>query len=277
MPRITAHCLVKNEQNWIWYSLLSVIDYVDEILVWDTGSTDATIDIIKSIPSSKIKLNLIDKVDPNSFTDIRQKMLEQTKSNWLMILDGDEIWPMRAIAETTKLIKSGESKDLEYLIHPYYDLLGDVYHYQEPKGGKYHIDKYSGHITIRFFNLSFLPGLHFGKPHGQQGIFDQNQTLIQDRLPHKYKFMDDCGYLHATHLHRSPDDTNVMKRNFKFKYEVGLRLPENFAYPVSFYFPHSSEVASVWKPAGLSYWLKAGWQTPFKRLRRKVFPLPSGY
>ena len=277
MPKITAHCLVKNEEKWIWYALVSVIDYVDEIMVWDTGSTDKTVEIIKTISSPKIKFKQAGPVDPNSFTQIRQAMVQQTTGNWLMILDGDEIWPQQAINKTSKLIKSNKIQNLEYLIHPYYDLLGDVYHYQEPSGGKYHIDKYSGHITIRFFNLSFLPGLHFGKPHGQQGIFDQNQTLIQDRLPHKYKFMDDCGYLHATHLHRSPDDTNVMRRNFKFKYEVGLKLPENFAYPVSFYLPHPPEVISAWKPAGPLFWLRAGWQTPLKWVRRNFFPLPSGY
>ena len=250
---------------------------MDEILVWDTGSTDNTVNIIKSIDNHKIKFKQAGPVDLNSFTQIRQAMLQQTTGNWLMILDGDEIWSQQAINKTAKLIKSNKIQNLEYLIHPYYGLLGDVYHYQEPKGGKYHIDKYSGHITIRFFNLSLLPGLHFDKPHGQQGIFDQSQTLIQDRIPHKYKFMNDCAYLHATHLHRSPNDLNVMKRNFKFKYEVGRKFSEDFAYPASFYLPHGMNVPTVWKPAGLSYWLMADWQTPLKWLRRKFFDPPSGY
>lgn len=275
--KIVAHCLVKNEENWIWYSLMSVLDYVDEILVCDTGSTDNTVNIIKSIANPKIKFKRVNQKSASEFTMFRNKMLNETKADWLMILDGDEIWPQQSINKTAKFIKSNKIQNLEYLIHPYYDLLGDVYHYQEPGGGKYHIDKYSGHITIRFFNLSLLSGLHFGKPHGQQGVFDQNQTLVQDRVSRKYKFMDDCAYLHATHLHRSPNDTNVIKRNFKFKYEVGLRFSENFAYPVSFYLPHSPEIVSVWKPADLSYWLKASWQTPLKWLRRKVFASPSGY
>ena len=197
-------------------------------MVWDTGSTDKTAEIIKSIKNSKIKFKQVIQNNVFEFTKLRNEMLDETKTDWLMILDGDEIWPQQTIKNTTKLIKSNKIQNLEYLIHPYYDLLGDVYHYQEPSGGKYHLDKYSGHITIRFFNLSLLPGLHFDKPHGQQGIFDQNQTLVQDRIPRKYKFMDGCGYLHATHLHRSSKDINVIKRDFKFKHEWGKDFSSRF-------------------------------------------------
>ena len=110
--------------------------------------------------------------------------------------------------------------------------------------------------------MSLLPGLHFDKPHGQQGIFDQNQTLVQDRIPRKYKFMDGCGYLHATHLHRSSKDINVIKRDFKFKHEWGKTFPVDFEYPVSFYLPHGMNVPTVWKQAGLSYWLNSFGRLP---------------
>ena len=35
-------------------------------------------------------------------------MLDETKTDWLMILDGDEIWPQQTIKNTTKLIKSNK-------------------------------------------------------------------------------------------------------------------------------------------------------------------------
>ena len=46
---VWVHTLVKNEERYIWYSVMSVIDYIDKILIWDTGSTDKTVDIIKEI------------------------------------------------------------------------------------------------------------------------------------------------------------------------------------------------------------------------------------
>lgn len=277
MSKISVHTIARNERNWIWYSLMSVIDFVDEILVWDTGSSDDTVKIIQSINSPKIKFNQAGVVNEQNFTLVRQRMLEQTKSDWLMILDGDEIWPIASIRNTVNLIRSSSSQDLEYLIHPFYNLLGDVYHYQVQQGGNYKIGKYQGHITVRFLNLSLLPGLHFDKPHGQQGIYDKNGKLVQDRDPHKYRFMKDEHYLHATHLHRSSDDYNVMKRDFKFKYEWGLRFPDDFDYPVTFFQPSPTDVPSPWKRADLKFWFNASWQTPLRSIKRLVGPVGSGY
>ena len=47
--KVWAHTLVKNEERYIWYAVMSVIDWVDKILIWDTGSTDKTVEIIKEI------------------------------------------------------------------------------------------------------------------------------------------------------------------------------------------------------------------------------------
>ena len=47
--RITAHMMVKNEARFVWYSIMSVLDYVDRIRIWDTGSNDGTVEIIESL------------------------------------------------------------------------------------------------------------------------------------------------------------------------------------------------------------------------------------
>lgn len=46
---IIAHTIIKNESRWLWYSATSVIDYVDKILLWDTGSTDGSLEIEKEL------------------------------------------------------------------------------------------------------------------------------------------------------------------------------------------------------------------------------------
>ena len=98
--KIIVHCLVKNEERFIWYALQSVLPYVDHVLVWDTGSTDKTLDIIRSIKSSKISLKTFKSVSATLHTKLRQQMLQATpkdKYDWLMILDGDEVWPEASI------------------------------------------------------------------------------------------------------------------------------------------------------------------------------------
>ena len=256
---------------------MSVIDFVDEIMVWDTGSTDRTVEIIHTINSPKIKFLAVESVDPVRFTEVSQKMLSQSQSGWLFLLDGDEIWPDKAVKEITGLIRKNGSK-YDYLISPYFNLLGDVFHYQEPKAGQYILGKHVGNFSIRAVNLS-IPGLHFDRPHGQRGLFDSQNILIQDRQSSRYTLVKE-PYLHSTHLLRSASrrfDKLVPKRWQKYKYELGIGFPEDFQFPRVFYLPRPSMVPSPWTRRGALYMANALWQTPLKMIRRRVVNLPSGY
>ena len=46
--------LVKNEERFLWYAINSILPFVDKIMIWDTGSTDKTVEILKLITSPKI-------------------------------------------------------------------------------------------------------------------------------------------------------------------------------------------------------------------------------
>jgi len=39
---ITAQMVVKNEENFVWFAIKSVLPYVKKFLITDTGSTDNT-------------------------------------------------------------------------------------------------------------------------------------------------------------------------------------------------------------------------------------------
>src|SRR3989344_6399471 len=183
MKTITAHCLVKNEARYVWFAVMSVIKHVDKVLLWDTGSTDETVEIIKEIlktpEGAKIDFREIGEVGAVTFTKTRQKMLEETKTDWFIIVDGDEVWWDESIKGVTDYIQKVD-KNLESIISPSYNIVGDIYHHQEKAAGKYKIDDYSGHINLRAVNCK-IPGLHFEKPHGQQGLYDGPGTLVQER------------------------------------------------------------------------------------------------
>src|SRR5258708_27072684 len=117
---ISAQVLIKNEENFIWYSVISVIDYIDEILIWDTGSTDSTKEIIKEIIKKyprKIKYKEIGEVDKNKYSSVRQQMLDETKSDWVFILDGDEIYFESSIRRIVSEIERN-SKGWESIVVP---------------------------------------------------------------------------------------------------------------------------------------------------------------
>ncbi|KKR53922.1 MAG: Glycosyl transferase family 2 [Candidatus Woesebacteria bacterium GW2011_GWD2_40_19] len=69
--QVWAHTLVKNEEKWLWYSVTSVIDHVDKLLLWDTGSTDKSIEIEKELEKKypgKIELKQRKITSPSDFT-----------------------------------------------------------------------------------------------------------------------------------------------------------------------------------------------------------------
>lgn len=258
-PKITACCLVANEERWIWYSIMSVLDFVDEILVWDTGSTDNTPGIIKSIKNPKIKFKEIGSVDPKMFTIVRNQMLDEVKTDWMLILDGDEIWTDEAIHESKRLINS----NINYLINPYFNLLGDVYHWQNENAGRYKIKLWSGHISIRLVNRQSIPGLHFANPYGSEGLVNEHGVPLQNDEELKTVLIKE-KYLHATHLERSTNNQAMMRKQ-KYKYELGNKFPSSFNFPKVFYLP---SIFNPWYHRSLKFVLNSCWQTPLRYLKR---------
>ncbi len=274
-PKIIVHCLIKNEENFIWYALNSILPYVDEIMVWDTGSTDRTVKIIKSIKSPKISFQQQHSVTPNSFPKLRQKMLKKTPPNytWLMILDGDEIWPENSIKKATAFARNHFR--YESIVVRTNNLVGDIYHRLPESAGHYQLAGKTGHLALRFINLKKIPGLHVSLPYGQEGYFDQSNQPIQNRDLQKIKFLN-LSYHHATHLTRSSQDNQTMKRIFKRKYEIGETVKKE-ELPHIFFSSHPSNIPDVTSKASLNFRLTAAIQTPFRRLKRQLLKSKSGY
>lgn len=278
--KIAAHTLVKNEGRFVWYSVMSVAPFVDKIYLWDTGSIDSSPLILKEIKlalGNKVDLRFLDEVDIYEFSGIRQKMLDETREDWFIMLDADEIWWDSSIAKVLAFIKNKGSK-YESLVVPTINLVGDMYHYQEEKAGLYTLAGRVGHYNLRAVNRG-IPGLKSQKPHGRWGWTDGDGKMIQDRNPKKIKFLN-APLLHATYLRRSDmgrGDAIVPKRQKKFKYELGISFPYDYYYPEVFFRPKPNNVANVWKPRDKKYYLQALWQTPLKKLKRRLIPGKIGY
>ncbi|MBU1200455.1 hypothetical protein KJ953_02865 [Patescibacteria group bacterium] len=212
-------------------------------------------------------------------TKLRQQMLDQTPKEftWLMILDGDEIWPTKSIKKTTQYIRKNPQTDS--VVVRTHNLVGDIYHRLPESAGHYQIAGHKGHLSLRFINLKNTPGLCVKKPHGQQGYFDGQGTLIQDRDPKKIKFID-VYYHHATHLQRSATksaDRQVTKRAQKLKHQLGKKISKT-QIPKVFFKSHPKIVPSVTLKAPLSFWLKSILLTPLRYTKRLLLPVnTSGY
>jgi glycosyltransferase involved in cell wall biosynthesis len=269
-PKITAHTLVKNEQRWIWFALMSVIDYVDEILVWDTGSTDDTVKIINSINSPKIKFKQVGQVDPVGHTTVREEMLEATDSDWILILDGDEIWWHSSLVSC--IDASMHPSPPAAIISPFINLVGDIFHFQDSKSSNYKIGSHHGAFNLRFINRK-IPGLHVGNPHGRQEYRDSSETALQNFPSDKLLYIN-APFLHTTHLPRSVSrkiDNQTLKRDFKYRYELGLCFGADFVYPEALYLPYPNLVPDPFFHRSVEYVCKSLAVTPARKIKQLLF------
>ena len=270
-----VHCLVKNEENFIWYALNSVLPMVDKIMVWDTGSTDKTIEIIKSIRSSKIELLEKGEVDAFGHTALRQDMLDATdkkKYHWMLILDGDEVWGKK---ELTEMLNDANKYEPSAIVVKTNNFVGDIYHKMPESEGKYQIAGHKGHLNIRLIDLH-LPKLKVENPHGGQ-TYTTNGVALQDLPSPKLYFSEKLNYYHATHLERSTCDNVTLKRGFKRKYEIGESINNN-DLPEIFFTKHPTIVPNVTSKMNLITWTRCLIETVPKKVKRAIFPSKkSGY
>ncbi|ODS32456.1 MAG: glycosyltransferase fused to TPR-repeat domain protein [Candidatus Scalindua rubra] len=84
-PTLSLCMIVKDEEKLLPTCLESVKDYVDEIIIVDTGSTDKTVEVAKRY-GAKIYHHQWE----NSFSKARNYSLKYATCDWILILDADE-------------------------------------------------------------------------------------------------------------------------------------------------------------------------------------------
>jgi len=264
---IWVHTIVKNEEKFIWYAIASVVEYVDKILVWDTGSSDATTRIIEtagSIFEDKIEFRKLGEVSAEEMSSLRQDMLEKTSADWVINLDGDEVWWDDSISSLTKLILE-KGKKLESVVVKTVNPVGDIYHFLQESAGKYEISGKKGHFNLRAFSTK-TPGLNVSGVYPKEAYCDGSGKSLQEKNP----YLLDVPYMHLTHLRRSSFGGNVLGRQHKFKYELGESFPLDYFFPEVFFRPTPPKVETPWDKISTKYLAKALLATPLKRLKRSL-------
>lgn len=234
--KIVAHTLVKNEENFIWFAINSVIECVDKIMVWDNGSTDKTVKIVRSINSSKIELKECGPTDKLGTAQLRQQMLEETDEDWIFLLDGDEVWWNDNIEKLVSDIKNaGEAK---IIVSSPYMLTGDIYHFREDSYGRYVIAGRMGNFNIRAIKKT--PGLHVEGYYPNEAYLTHSGIPVQN-LPAENMLFSDYKYLHASNIQRSSS------REPRYYYDLGIPFPKDFYYPEVFFRNRPEIVPSPWE------------------------------
>lgn len=90
-----------NEQANIERSLRSVVAWVDEIVLVDGKSTDATVDKAKRLGK---KVKVYSYPNPPNFLLNRQRAIDKATGAWILVLDADEIVTPQLSAEIKRAI-----------------------------------------------------------------------------------------------------------------------------------------------------------------------------
>ena len=106
MNKIVGVVLVKNEEYFIAWSLMNVLNFCDHIIVLDNLSTDRTPEIVRNIANLHDHIELIEVKNANN----TQKYLEKYfgTETWVLGVDGDEIHDPIGLARMRSRLTSGE-------------------------------------------------------------------------------------------------------------------------------------------------------------------------
>jgi glycosyltransferase involved in cell wall biosynthesis len=102
-PRLSLIVITKNEEAAIARCLGSV-SLADEIIVIDSGSTDATVEIAKSFGAE-----VIVTTDWPGFGPQKARALERARGGWVLSLDADEWLDAEAIEPLKAAIAAGDA------------------------------------------------------------------------------------------------------------------------------------------------------------------------
>lgn len=93
-PLLTACLIMKNEEEMLADCLASLKGAVDEIVIYDTGSTDRSVEIARAAGAT-----VVEGVWENNFSTARNAALDMAHGTWVLSIDADE----RLVGDPTQI------------------------------------------------------------------------------------------------------------------------------------------------------------------------------
>lgn len=178
-PKITALLIAYNEEEFIENYILS-LNFVDELIIVDSYSTDKTCEIIKEFPHVKLYQRKFD-----DFSSQKNYAIKQASNNWVIFFDADEVITKSLKEEIIDTV-SNESEEVAYWIYRTTIYMGKEIYYSGLQNDK----------VIRLFKKEFCR---------------YNGKLVHEEIEAKGK----VGFLKNKMKHYSYKgiDTIIFKRN----------------------------------------------------------------
>jgi tetratricopeptide (TPR) repeat protein len=207
---ISLCMIVKNEQDWLAGAVESVRSIINEVIIVDTGSTDASPQQAEAVGAK-----LIHSKWEGSFAQARNVSLAAARQPWILILDADERVAAEDLLNIKDATESGAA-DGYHLVQRNYVFTRQIFGWT-PNGRRYREgDGYDGYVDnplIRLFRNS--PNIRF------QGVV--HEIVDPQRTP-QFKFSSIPAVIHHYGKVRGEERVKAKQRHYL---ELGLKKIED--------------------------------------------------
>lgn len=206
---ISLAMIVKDEEAVLERCLKSIKDYVDEIIIVDTGSTDNTVEIAKKYATKVFYFEWID-----DFAAARNFSFSKCTEDFILWVDGDDI----ILPEDGKKIRDLDLSDKDIVVFDY------IYSHDEYGNSESTVPR--ERIFRRSLNLQWENEIHevipLSKPyyiadielhHYRQGTTSERNLLILERIVKKHKKVEPRNIYY---LAKEYYDSNKIESSIKY-------------------------------------------------------------
>lgn len=200
MERAASLCLcmiAKDEERNIRRCIESARELVQEIVLVDTGSSDATITLAEGL-GAKVYSYAWD----DSFANARNFAIGQTQSDWLLLLDADEALDKSSFPIITEFIHTTALDGAHFRIRNY--------------SGRYSPDNYSLHSAMRLLRNNgkyrYVGEIHEQITSEEDEKISERFTTL-DAIVHHYGYLDDIVTEKQKRKRNIPILENQLKKN----------------------------------------------------------------
>lgn len=210
--------LVKNDEYWLPYCLQSVKGWFSRYVFYDVGSTDMTRDVIERfIAAEEEEADIIYRPLPHCEPIVqgtfRNAMIAETRADWYLILDADEVWLQKSLQG---LVEGMETMKKEYEQH------GKIYGIVRRLEVSRKLDALHG------YNERLPHHRVYHHTASWKGTHPGEDAVVTQKPRNEYNFPEEVKMLHFHQPDRSSLDDSVpnrIGRRFKATYLRGQSHP----------------------------------------------------
>lgn len=240
MQSITAIILTKNEEKNVGQCLKSIQNLVERMVVVDSGSTDATLEIAKSYGAD---------IYHNDFQYYAQQFnwgIDNTdiKTEWILRIDADEVFPEQLCDEIEEIIQKNEKDVNGITIEANLYFLGRHIKHGSPKKRKMMLFKAGiGRIEDRRRDAQSI--LEYGKSVSAKNKFDHYDFKSLDQYIKRCNwyatremqdYIDYKNGVMRTDINTDADISKQRSKKFGIYYKAPMFFRAHLWFILNYYF-----------------------------------------